>query len=279
MWRSNTKDTGPTVFARVLSTFDLRCEEDTDTVMMHKLNSWNCKKVVSRLQRILGETTDERISTDLDCIKNRLWCVNSIGQKRFSTWEPLLTYTIYTCNVHMYFSGSWFVSFTNNTKTTFKQIYRRTIKSIHSVSPRLWLSIHLTISMSLSYKSTISPSVVSKSSSVTSVTWQISLVWRTLIIFLVLLCCRLLVIKDVILSVSGASVAPGTSLITLSLLSLSFQVFLKGFSYFFFSSVGGRTAIVNKSEAPPPGGAPPQLRVGLGTEVYNWCINWMTWSL
>jgi hypothetical protein len=31
-----------------------------------------------------------------------------------------------------------------------------------------------------------------------------------------------------------------------------------------------RTVIVNKSGAPPPGGSPPELRVGLGGEVYHY---------
>ena len=31
------------------------------------------------VQRIRGETTDEQISTDLDCIKNRLWGVQSVN--------------------------------------------------------------------------------------------------------------------------------------------------------------------------------------------------------
>ncbi len=47
------------------------------------------------------------------------------------------------------------------------------------------------------YTSTSSPSVVSKSSSVTSVTCQISLGCSTLIIVVVLLCCGVVVINDV----------------------------------------------------------------------------------
>jgi hypothetical protein len=31
------------------------------------------------VQQIRGETTDERISTDLDCVKNRLWGVQPVN--------------------------------------------------------------------------------------------------------------------------------------------------------------------------------------------------------
>jgi hypothetical protein len=46
------------------------------------------------LQLIRGVENDERISTDLDCIKNRLWCVKT--ENHFQ-----VTYTIYTSYVHM----------------------------------------------------------------------------------------------------------------------------------------------------------------------------------
>ena len=45
------------------------------------------------VQRIGGETTDERISTDLDCIKNRLWGVQSVNL----FWPILFTHSFYTC--------------------------------------------------------------------------------------------------------------------------------------------------------------------------------------
>ncbi len=78
----------------------------------------------------------------------------------------------------MYLSVLRLETFTNKTKTTIKKKYRRNIKSSHSCfssSVTIHPVISMSLSMSLSYKSTPSPSVVSNSSSVTSVTWQISL--------------------------------------------------------------------------------------------------------
>jgi hypothetical protein len=68
----------------------------------------------------------------------------------------------------MYLRVSWFETFTNKTKTGSRNLYNK-----HQVKT-LSVTVHPVIFMSLSYKSTTSPSVVSKSSSVKSVTCQIS---------------------------------------------------------------------------------------------------------
>jgi hypothetical protein len=42
---------------------------------------------------IWGEAADERISTDLDCINNQLWVVQTVNV----FWPMICTHTIYTC--------------------------------------------------------------------------------------------------------------------------------------------------------------------------------------
>jgi hypothetical protein len=76
------------------------------------------------VQRIRGQATDERISTNLDCIKNGFWV---------SSLSTSLTYTIYTYYSHMFPSVSCFETFTSKTKNEdhVQETYRRRIKSSH----------------------------------------------------------------------------------------------------------------------------------------------------
>jgi hypothetical protein len=88
------------------------------------------------VQRFWGQTTDERISTDLDCI------------------PILLTHTIHTC-----------ISVSHGLKLLPTKLRPRSRNlSKKNQVKSLSVTVHPTISMSLSYKSTVSPSVVSKSS-------------------------------------------------------------------------------------------------------------------
>jgi hypothetical protein len=60
--------------------------------------------------------------------------------------EPLLTYTIYTYYSLMYPSVSWFETFTNKTKTTFKKLIEEESSQVIvcDVPPRhLYLSVSL----------------------------------------------------------------------------------------------------------------------------------------
>ena len=102
------------------------------------------------VQRIWGKATDEPISTDLDCIKNRLWGVHP---------EPLLTYGLYTCT-------SVSQDSTRSMKRTKTRFYKLLSNNNQGNSFSFCLSSTLgqtVSSKSLASKSTTSPSVVSKS--------------------------------------------------------------------------------------------------------------------
>ncbi len=117
---------------------------------------------------IRDKTTTEPTSTDLDCIKNRLWGVHC------PVCEPLFTYGIYTCI--LVFQGSR--RFMKKTQTKFNIQTLSNNNQDNSVSKfSVSLSFtfgHPTSSKSLASKSTSSPSSLPQSSSVTSVTSQIS---------------------------------------------------------------------------------------------------------
>ena len=121
------------------------------------------------VQPIRGQATDEPMSTDLDCTKSRLLCVQKIMSILWSSFEVHYLHILFTHVSQGLMVRNFYQQNEDHVQGTYLTLTNK--NQVKSWS----LTVHPDIAMSLSYKSTVSPSVVSKSSSVTSVTYQISL--------------------------------------------------------------------------------------------------------